>query len=80
MSFDPKLLDGLLVCPRTKQPLVHDGEALISVDPNSRLKFAIVDGIPNLLLDDAETLSPEAWSAVMARQGRDPATGNALGH
>lgn len=70
MSFDPRLLDGILVCPRSKSPLVRDGDALISVDPACRLRYEIKDGIPNMLMEDATELSVEEWTQVMQRNGR----------
>ena len=76
MSFDVKLLEaGILVCPKTKLPLVRDGESLVSVDPECRLRYEIKEGIPNMLIDEATRLSPAEWSAVMSRSGRDGVTG-----
>jgi uncharacterized protein YbaR (Trm112 family) len=72
MSFDPKLLYGILVCSKSKSPLVREGDFLICVDRECRLQFAIRDGIPNMLADEATKLTPTDWSAVMQRQGREP--------
>ena len=71
MSFDPRLLEGILVCPRSKSPLVRDAEALISVDPACRLRYEIKDGIPNMLIEEATEMSPEAWTEVMRRHDRN---------
>ena len=71
MSFDPRLLDGILVCPRSKSPLVRDADALISVDPACRLRYEIKDGIPNMLIEEATEMIPEAWVEVMRRHGRN---------
>lgn len=75
MSFNSKLLDGILVCTKCRSPLVQDGETLVSVNPECRLKFEIRDGIPNMLLEEAQILPMEQWSDVMRRHQRDPATG-----
>lgn len=75
MSFNPKLLDGILVCTKCRSPLVQDGETLVSVNPECRLKFEIRDGIPNMLLEEAQALSADQWAEVMQRHSRDPATG-----
>lgn len=75
MPFDPALLDDLLVCPRSRAPLVADGGALVSCDPDTRLKFAVRDEIPIMLVEEAEELAPEVWSETMRRHGRDPQTG-----
>jgi uncharacterized protein YbaR (Trm112 family) len=76
MSFDFDALEGMLVCPKSKSKLVRDGDSLVSVDPESRLKYEIRDGIPNMFPDDATTLSVEDWSAIMARHGIEPAGDN----
>ena len=78
MSFDAKLLENVLICPRSKGPLVQDGESLVSADPACRLRFAISEGIPNMLVEDAMELSVEEWSAIMQRDGRDGVTGAKL--
>ena len=70
MSFDPRLLEGILVCPRSKSPLVREGEALVSVDPACRLRYEIKDGIPNMLMEEATEMSVDLWGKVMRRHGR----------
>lgn len=79
MSFDAKLLETVLVCPKSKVALVQEGDSLISTDPTCRLRYAIADGIPNMLVEEATQLSAEEWSAIMQRQGRDWTTGAKLG-
>jgi len=53
MSIKPELLN-ILACPRCKGPvtIVHEPEAL-SCDKCS-LRFPVRDGIPVMLLDEAE--------------------------
>jgi len=60
MPLDPKHL-ALLVCPESKQPLQYvpagvagAGESLFC--PASRLRYRIDDGIPILLVEEAERL------------------------
>lgn len=78
MTFDPKRLDTFLVCPKTKSALVRDGDALICVAPECRLKYEIRDDIPNMLIEEAKELTPEDWKAAMQRHGRDGQTGVAV--
>jgi len=78
MSFDAKLLESVLICPRSKGPLIQDGESLVSADPTCRLRFSIAEGIPNMLVEEATELSAEEWSAIMQRHGRDGASGAKL--
>lgn len=75
MGFDFTELEDLLVCPKSRSKLVLEGDALVSVDPETRLKYEIRDGIPIMLIDEATELSKEDWSAIMQKHGRDAATG-----
>jgi len=75
MSFDPKLLDRILVCTKCRSPLVRDGDALVCVTADCRLRFAILHEIPNMLVEDAVIVPVDEWAPVMRRAGRDPGTG-----
>jgi uncharacterized protein YbaR (Trm112 family) len=79
MSFDPRILDGILQCTRSRSKLVHDGEKLVCVDPECRLQFSIRDNIPVMLVDEAQQMVPPEWSRVMQTHGRDPQTGEVPG-
>lgn len=70
MSFDPKLLDGILVCTKCHAALVRDADVLVCTRSECRLKFDIRDGIPNMLVEDASPLAVGEWSGAMQRQGR----------
>jgi hypothetical protein len=53
-TIDPQLLE-ILACPDTHHtPLVYDQEAQTLACPQCRRVFPIRDGIPVLLLDEAE--------------------------
>jgi uncharacterized protein YbaR (Trm112 family) len=59
----PAELLALLVCPESRQPLVHlrpgvagPEESLLC--PASRLRYRIEDGLPVMLVEEAERLSP----------------------
>lgn len=75
MTFDPERTLPLIVCPRSHAALVLDNGWLISTDPQTRLRYQIRDGIPVLLIDEADELSLEEWAQIMQRHGRDPLTG-----
>lgn len=66
MPIDQEFLD-LLVCPLSKAPLVLDGDTLVSTDADTRRRYRIEDGVPVMMIDEAEELDPETWSAIMAR-------------
>nr|AUN35857.1 hypothetical protein [uncultured bacterium] len=75
MPFDFNAVKDLMRCPRSKSELVLDGNALISADPDCRLRYQIRDGIPSMIPDDAVEMEINEWSVVMSRHGRDPRTG-----
>lgn len=53
--LDPKLLE-ILACPRCKGELqVNDGHTALDCEA-CRLRFKVRDGIPIMLLDEAEAL------------------------
>lgn len=71
MSISPDLL-ALLRCPDTRAPLVLDGEFLVSTHPEGRRRYAIAEGIPNMIIEESEVLEPEAWVEIMTRHGVFP--------
>jgi uncharacterized protein len=79
MAFNFKELENLLVCPESRSKLVHDGDALVCLDAACRLRFAIRDDIPIMLVDEAVKLAPEDWGNIMQRHGRDRMTGQRIG-
>ena len=79
MAFKFKDLEHLLVCPGSRTPLVQDGDSLVCLNPDCRLKYAIRDDIPIMLVDEAVKLSPEDWGAIMHRHSRDAKTGQPIG-
>jgi uncharacterized protein YbaR (Trm112 family) len=54
-SLDPKLLE-ILVCPKCKGPLEYDAEESVLVCRACRVRYPVRDGIPVLLLDEAEPI------------------------
>ena len=64
--LDPELL-AIMVCPLSHAPLVQDGDTLVSTDPKTRRRYLIVDGIPNMLIDESEELSESEWKQIMDR-------------
>lgn len=78
MAFDFDKVKNILVCPRTRKPLVLDGNLLVCTDPDQRHSYPILDDIPRLLADESAQLSPEEWRSVMERHNRSPETGEPL--
>jgi len=68
--IDQWLLD-ILVCPESKAPLVRDGEWLYSTDPATRRRYALKNGIPEMLIDEAEVVNQEEFSRVMEKHKKN---------
>ena len=66
MALAPQLLE-ILACPEDKGPLYYlaDEDALY----NRRLtrRYAVKDGIPIMLIEEAETVSPEEHARIEAK-------------
>ncbi|GJM43491.1 MAG: hypothetical protein DHS20C21_03330 [Gemmatimonadota bacterium] len=67
MKLDPELLE-LLICPVSGAALLQDGDTLVSRDPKTRRRYRIEDGIPILLVAEAEEMPQDAWQALMDAQ------------
>ena len=75
MSFDPQHLQDIIACPKTKAKLVCEGDFLVSVDPATRLRYPIQDGIPVMLVDEATEVPQAEWVEIMKRHNRNSETG-----
>lgn len=61
MSLAPELLK-ILVCPRSKAPLEHyEGPPEVLVCRESRLVYKVEDGIPVMLIEEAEPLDESKY-------------------
>ena len=66
MPLDPELLE-ILVCPESRKPLLYFEDEHFLFCPDSRLKYRVEDGIPVMLVEEAERLSEEEGRALVAR-------------
>lgn len=66
MALDPQLLE-ILACPEDKGPLLYFEDEQSLYNPRQRLRYRIADGIPALLVDEAETVSDEEASRLTAK-------------
>jgi uncharacterized protein YbaR (Trm112 family) len=67
----PKDLLDILVCPESKQPLIYFADEAFLFCPASRLRYRIDDGIPVMLIEEAERLeSPKAEELVAEARKR----------
>ena len=67
MALDPKLLE-ILACPEDKGPLLYFADEDTLYNPRLKRRYRVLDGdIPDLLIDDAETLD-DAEAARLAKK------------
>ncbi len=66
MALDPLLLE-ILACPEDKGPLWYIEDEDTLYNPRLRRRYAVRDGIPDMLIEDAETVSDEEHERIMAR-------------
>ena len=80
MSLDPLLLD-VLACPVDKGPLLWFEDEDVLYNPRLRKSYAVVDGVPVLLVDEAVAVGDAEHERLMAKAESDGvrATGPASG-
>jgi uncharacterized protein YbaR (Trm112 family) len=80
MSLDPLLLD-VLACPVDKGPLLWFADEEVLYNPRLRRSYAVVDGVPVLMVDEAVEVGDAEHERLMAKAERDGvrATGPAEG-
>jgi uncharacterized protein YbaR (Trm112 family) len=65
MSLPPELLD-ILVCPKCKGPLEHhEGPPEVLICRSERLVFAVEEGIPIMLIEEATPLDENTFPPVI---------------
>jgi uncharacterized protein len=75
MVLDPKLLE-VLACPKDKGPLLYfPGEDAL-YNPRLKLRYRVVDDIPVMLIDEAESVNDDEDARLLAKadaEGIQPA-------
>ena len=74
MALDPLLLD-ILACPEDRGPLLYFEDEDALYNPRLHRRYAIRDGIPIMLIDEAETVDDAEHERLMAKasaQGINP--------
>ncbi len=64
MALDSMLLD-ILACPEDKGPLLYFETDGFLYNPRLRRRYRIDDGIPVMLIDEAETLDDAGHQAMV---------------
>ncbi len=74
MALATQLLD-ILACPSDKGPLLYFEDEQSLYNPRLKLRYSIVDDIPIMLIDKAETIDDaehDRLVALAAEQGISP--------
>jgi uncharacterized protein YbaR (Trm112 family) len=66
MALDPLLLE-ILACPEDKGPLFYLGDEDTLYNPRLKRRYAIRDDIPDMIIDEAETVPDAEHDRIMAR-------------
>jgi uncharacterized protein YbaR (Trm112 family) len=70
MALDPLLLE-ILACPDDKGPLLYFADEDSLYNPRLKRRYAIRDDIPIMLIDEAETVSDDEHTRLMAKAEAD---------
>ena len=70
MALDPKLLE-ILACPDDKGPLLYFADEQALYNPRLKRRYEINDDIPNLLVDEAQTVSDAEHERLVAKAAAD---------
>ncbi len=66
MALDPRLLE-ILACPDDKGPLLYFPDEDSLYNPRLHRRYLVEDDIPNMLIDEAETVDEAEHGRLMAR-------------
>ncbi len=66
MALDPLLLE-ILACPEDKGPLLYFGDEDTLYNPRLHRRYRILDGIPVMLVEEAETVSDDEHARLTAK-------------
>ncbi|MCU1502955.1 MAG: hypothetical protein JWM12_2309 [Ilumatobacteraceae bacterium] len=70
MSLDPRLL-AVLACPQDKGPLYYLGDDGGLYNPRLHRRYVVRDGIPVMLVDEAEMVTDDEHESIMATVAAD---------
>ena len=70
MTLDARLLE-ILACPSDKGPLLYFSDEQILYNPRLRLRYRVEDGIPVMLLDEADSMGDTEHGRLLAKAEAD---------
>jgi uncharacterized protein len=74
MTLDSRLLE-ILACPEDRGPLLYFADEDSLYNPRLRRRYAVRDGIPIMLIDEAETVDDAEHDRLLAKaeaEGLEP--------
>jgi uncharacterized protein YbaR (Trm112 family) len=66
VALNPLLVE-ILACPQDKGPLLYFADENSLYNPRLKRRYAIVDDIPNMLIDEAETVDDTEDARLLAK-------------
>ncbi len=66
MALDPQLLE-ILACPQDKGPLLYFEDESTLYNPRLQRRYRIEDGIPVMLIDEAESVVDAEHQRLLAK-------------
>jgi uncharacterized protein YbaR (Trm112 family) len=66
VALDPQLLE-ILACPQDKGPLLYFADEDALYNPRLRRRYRVQEGIPVMLIDEAETVSDAEHDRLVAK-------------
>jgi uncharacterized protein YbaR (Trm112 family) len=73
MTLDPKLLE-ILACPEDKGPLYYFADEDALYNPRLHRRYHVRDGIPVMLIDEAEAVDDSEHERLMAKVAAESLT------
>ena len=70
MALDPKLLE-ILACPDDKGPLLYFADEQSLYNPRLKRRYEINDDIPNMLVDESQTVNDAEHGRLLAKAQAD---------
>jgi len=65
------LLVEILACPQDKGPLLYFADEDALYNPRLRRRYLVKDGIPDMLIEDAEDVTGSEHERLMAKAAAD---------
>ncbi len=75
MALDPLLVE-ILACPQDKGPLLYFADEDTLYNPRLRRRYLVKDGIPDMLIEDAEDVNDAEHERLIAKAAADGVKAN----